>query len=68
MAVGPGKYDDICTLVRESTNAECVVLLIYNGNKGSGFSVQLVKPEALIDLPHVLRNLANQLELDAGQV
>lgn len=36
----PGKYDDLCTMVREAAQAEGVILIVINGNKGAGFSVQ----------------------------
>jgi hypothetical protein len=45
MALGPGKYDDLCTYVREQvgiTNETGggVAVIVIGGNKGSGFSVQ----------------------------
>jgi hypothetical protein len=38
--IGPGKYDDACTAARVVANAEIAIVLILNGDKGSGFSVQ----------------------------
>lgn len=38
--IGPGKYDDACTAARVVADAEVAIVLILNGNKGSGFSVQ----------------------------
>ena len=61
MSWGPGKYDDICTEVREKTNAQGgVLLVILDGDKGSGFSCQtdLVGTIALADL---LENVARQI-------
>lgn len=40
MAIGPGKYDDLCTLVRERAKAQGVIVIVFDGNKGSGFSCQ----------------------------
>jgi hypothetical protein len=63
MAVGPGKYDDLCTLVREKTEADGVVVLVFDGNKGNGFSVQ--GPVSLTaTLARVLRSMADQIEAD----
>ncbi len=44
MALGPGKYDDACTLVREMTGGTSVVVAVMGGNKGAGFSVQSTAP------------------------
>jgi hypothetical protein len=61
MAIGPGKYDDIASRVREETNADGVLILIVNGRRGSGFSAQL-SLELTLSLPTVLRDLARQIE------
>lgn len=49
----PGKYDDLCTMVREATQAEGVVLMIVRGNRGSGFSVQAT-PDVIHSLPDAI--------------
>ena len=63
MTMGPGKYDDLCTHVREQAQADGVVLIIANGKQGSGFSVQ-----APIDvhaaLPGLLESLAESIRMD----
>ena len=38
--IGPGKYDDACTAARVIANAEVAIVMILNGDKGSGFSIQ----------------------------
>lgn len=63
MALGPGKYDDLCTMVKEQSQAEGVVLIIVGGNKGVGFSAQLTAPQ-MVSLPLVLRNIADKIEED----
>lgn len=63
MAHGPGKYDDLCTEVREKAEAEGVILMIFNGNKGQGFSCQL-SPILTHLVPHLLREVADQIEED----
>lgn len=40
MAQGPGRYDHLCTAAREAVQAEFAILIIANGNRGSGFSYQ----------------------------
>jgi len=64
MTVGPGVYDDEATQVRESMNAQAVALIVVRGDKGSGFSCQ-AQEDVILDLPAVLRSLADQIEADA---
>jgi len=59
----PGKYDDICTMAREATQADGVVLIVMNGIKGGGFSVQ-APPEILIYLPSMLTYIAKEIQED----
>lgn len=61
MPLGPGKYDDVCTEVREKTKAEGAVVIVINGDKGPGFSCQCTI-DVLRVLPEMLRNIANQLQ------
>lgn len=56
----PGKYDDLCTMVREATQAEGVLLIIINGNKGGGFSVQ-ASPEIIPIIPDMLEFTAGEI-------
>ncbi len=64
MTVGPGKYDDLCTYVREQANAEAVILIVLGGNKGSGFSCQaIVPPDFVIE---VVENTLKQMKQDVG--
>jgi len=57
MAIGPGIYDDICNAARISTNAEGVLLIIINGNKGTGFSCD-AQEEYIHCVPDVLEDIA----------
>lgn len=63
MATGPGKYDDACTVARESTAAEAVLLVVIDGSKGSGFSVQATDPKLVATIPTMLRRLATEIEI-----
>jgi subtilisin family serine protease len=63
MAVGPGKYDDLATAVRSAAVARGVIVVVFGGNRGSGFSVQADGPTTL-QLPKILRDLADQIDAD----
>lgn len=65
MPLGPGKYDDIATLVREMARAVDggVVILVAGGNRGNGFSVQGTAP-FMLTLPSMLRKVADSIEKD----
>jgi hypothetical protein len=61
---GPGKYDDITTLVREVTEAQGVAVIVVGGNKGQGFSVQ--GSDRFIErLPDVLEDMARSIRAQA---
>lgn len=66
MTHGPGKYNDAATVARESTGAAGVILLVFEGNLGSGFSVQ-GPPHLLANLPDVMRQMADAIERDMGE-
>ncbi len=61
MALGPGKYDNACTVARELTGADAVVLIVLGGEHGAGFSVQTVNPALCAALPSLLEDLAQQI-------
>lgn len=63
---GAGVYDDLCTEAREKSAAEGAMLVIIEGTRGSGFSVQ-APPVVIFTLPHVLRLVADQIEKDLQQ-
>lgn len=62
--IGPGKYDQLCTSVRVQSQAKTAIILIINGNKGSGFSMQTSDPREEERLPAILRTMADQIESD----
>lgn len=62
MAEG-NQYDDNCTRLREETKAEGVIMIIINGDKGTGFGVQL-NPLIAPLVPQILRNIADQMDGD----
>jgi hypothetical protein len=61
--IGPGKYDDLATMVREQAKARGVIVVIFDGDKGQGFSVQADLTITLA-LPNILRMIADQIEQD----
>jgi hypothetical protein len=63
---GPGKYDDACTVARESTKASGVLLVVFEGEKGSGFSVQ-APPEIIAAMPNILEEVAAQIRTAAAR-
>lgn len=62
MAYGPGKYDDLATYVREQSQADGVIVIVYNGNKGQGFSCQVTDLRIHAAMPSSLRAVADQIE------
>ena len=65
--LGPGKYDELCTYVREQAQAKGALVLVIGGTKGGGFSVQ-ADLETTLKVPGILRLLAAQIEADGGQL
>lgn len=60
MAIGPGKYDDICTYVRIETKARAAIVIVFDGVEGFGFSCQAdVRTTAA--LPDILERMAAQI-------
>ena len=63
MALGPGKYDDLATYVRTQAQAGGVIVIVFDGDNGSGFAAQgdIYMHSAV---PAILRTLADQIEQD----
>jgi hypothetical protein len=60
MPIGPGKYDDLATYVREQTEADGVAVIVMGGNKGNGFSVQC-PADLSAALPEMLEMMAKEI-------
>ncbi len=58
-----GKYADLCDQVRTQTDADSVMVVVYRGIRGDGFSI-LGSPEFCRAAPSVLRQMADQIEAD----
>lgn len=69
MPIGPGKYDDLCTLVRERAGMAAkgggVIVIVMGGNRGSGFSCQADLATTLA-LPELLESVAAQIRATSG--
>jgi hypothetical protein len=63
MPIGGGKYDDICNLVCEKSEAKGAAIIIFKGERGGGFSVQ-GPPEFHKALPDILESMAAQMRND----
>ena len=68
MASGPGKYDDLATFAMVKARAQAVIVIVVEGNRGSGFSAQTCGPTVAHMLPSLLRHMANQIECDNEEV
>jgi len=64
MAEGAGKYDYEATMVRLSTKAVGVMVIVFGGDRGHGFSMQSDNPKFLKAVPDILRSMADQIEQD----
>ena len=66
MATGPGKYDDMVSMVRQQigmTDSGGVVLIVVGGERGPGFSCQADLQTTLL-LPDLLELVAKQMRKD----
>lgn len=64
---GPGKYDFLCTMVRERARAQGALIIIREGYLGEGFSAQLSLEDTL-RMPNILRQVADQIEADGPEL
>ncbi|MGH8609138.1 MAG: hypothetical protein ACREX9_17510 [Gammaproteobacteria bacterium] len=62
--LGPGKYDALCTHVRETALAQAAIVIVLGGNNGSGFSVQTPNLQVLDKLPDLLETIAREIRAE----
>lgn len=60
MPIGPGRYDKLCTLVRERSKALGAVVIVFKGEHGDGFSMQ-APIDITLDIANVLEETARQI-------
>jgi len=63
MLNGPGKYDDLCTEVREKAKALGAIVVVLGGDKGNGFSVQ-ADFKTIATLPELLEVMAAEIRAE----
>lgn len=64
MPTGAGKYDIHCSRILSEEDADAVVVMVINGHKGNGFSVNSADPVLALHLPAILREMADSIEQD----
>lgn len=62
---GPGKYGPECEAMLRDTGAVACILIVIEGDRGTGFAVQTKEPELLRVLPTMLESMAAELRADA---
>jgi hypothetical protein len=63
MTIGTGKYDFPLTLALGNAEAQQGILLVLDGKKGAGFSVQGTT-DAINKLPDMLEHIAAEIRKD----
>lgn len=63
MPLGPGKYNDACSAARLLTEAHGCLLIVINGNRGHGFSIQMT-PQLMAhgNVSTMLRAMADEID------
>ena len=64
MPIGAGKYDGVASAVMEVTEATGVIVMVFGGHAGSGFSVHTIDPRLAGAVPRLLREMADSIEKD----
>ena len=68
MPIGPGRFDLLCTYVREKTGAKAAAVVVVLGPEdGGGFSVQC-PPELYRAMSGIFRSVADQIDSEFARV
>ena len=62
---GPGKYGSECEAMLRDTGAVACILIVIEGDRGTGFAVQTKEPDLLRVLPTMLEKMAADIRADA---
>ncbi len=62
-----GKYDAECEKLQQELGAEGVLLIVFNGSRGMGFSAT-VTAEVMLAIPAILRRVADDIDSNSGHV
>lgn len=73
--IGPGKYGAEAEALAQKLDADAVAVFVWNGVRGPGLSVAMncdydfaaADPAAFLDLPGILRKLADDIERNKGK-
>lgn len=65
--VGGGRYAMEALLVHQQTNADAAVVIVINGNSGTGAGVS-APPHIATRLPQILEGVARKLRIQAAAV
>lgn len=65
--IGAGRYDPECLAILDKTQAVGVILVVIQGNKGSGFSLNCLDADVIMKLPQTLRMMADEIEADTNR-
>lgn len=71
MSIGPGLYEDVSARILEEESAQVVMVLVVNGARGTGFSVQIHSKDPIFDTlkcAAALRGVAESMESDAREL
>jgi len=58
--IGPGKYNDLVTEIRQRTKAVAAILIVIDGVDGNGFECQADMATTL-RLPEILEHMAAEI-------
>ena len=64
MPEGKGKYDDLCSYVREKSESVLAAVIVLGGKHGNGFSCQTFDPEFQFLLPEMLEDVARTIRAE----
>lgn len=71
MSLGPGRYGEICGVMRASLAAEGVILIVINGALGSGFDISMMaerESESTRKVVAALKFMLPTLEADVARL
>lgn len=61
MPIGPGKYDPLCTYVREEADALAAIVIVMHGKHGNGFSIQAHENMPPAEIANLLEQVVKEL-------
>jgi hypothetical protein len=65
--IGPGRYDDLAELLLEHSRGRGVLVVVLDGDRGSGVSMK-IRPADLLTFSSVLSEVARQMVADAAEM